>query len=58
MSSTTAVAEHYRSPGLLDRIEGGLSMLGKSTETVALDDLAPVDEYHLRGAAATLELIE
>lgn len=51
------VARHYRSPGLLARIENGLSRMGKAREGVGLDDLAPVDEFHVRGPLATAELI-
>lgn len=51
------VARHYRSPGLLARIENGLSSMGKVRAEVGLDDLAPVDEFHVRGPLATAELI-
>ncbi len=56
--STPTVEHHYASPGLIDRIENGLAKLGKSTTTLTIDDLAPVDEFHVRGAAATAELIQ
>jgi ubiquinone/menaquinone biosynthesis C-methylase UbiE len=49
---------HYASPGLHERIVQGLKAIGKSPASVDLDDLAPVDEFHLRGPAATRELIE
>ncbi len=49
---------HYASPGLYERIVQGLEAIGKSPATVDLDDLAAVDEFHLRGPAATQELIE
>jgi len=48
----------YERPGLLDRIGVGLQKEGKSLATVTLDDLAAVDEFHLRGPAATNALIE
>ena len=53
----TELETHYASPGLLGRIAQGLDAIGKSAETVSLGDLAPLDEFHLRGAAATAELI-
>ena len=49
---------HYASPGLYERIVQGLEAIGKSPASVHLDDLAAVDEFHLRGPAATRELIE
>ena len=45
-------------PTLLSAIEAGFARMGKSPEDVTLDNLAPVDEFHVRGLAATLELIE
>ena len=49
---------HYASPGLYERIVQGLEAIGKSPASVDLDDLAALDEFHLRGPAATRELIE
>ncbi len=49
---------HYTSPGLIERIVQGLEAIGKSTASVDLDDLSALDEFHLRGPAATRELIE
>ena len=49
---------HYASPGLYERIVQGLKAFGKSPASVDLDDLAALDEFHLRGPAATRELIE
>ncbi len=49
----------YYSPNdLYNRIIGGLNELGKELSAVTLDDLQPVDEFHIRGHAATNELIE
>ncbi len=47
------IKDHYASPGLLQRIVQGLEAIGKSPASVELDDLAAVDEFHLRGPAAT-----
>jgi hypothetical protein len=49
---------HYASPGLYERIVHGLKAIGKSPASVDLDDLATLDEFHLREPAATRELIE
>jgi len=49
----------YYSPNdLYDRIIGGLNEIGKDLSKVTLDDLQPVDEFHIRGNIATKELIE
>jgi len=49
----------YYSPNdLYSRIIEGLNKLGKDLSEVTLDDLQPVDEFHIRGDAATRELIE
>lgn len=49
---------HYEQVGLLERIDTGLSALGEDPARPSLDSLSPVDEFHIRGRAATLELIE
>jgi len=49
----------YYSPNdLYNKIIAGLNKLGKDLSRVTLDDLQPVDEFHIRGDAATKELIE
>ena len=49
----------YYSPGdLYNRIIEGLNRLGKDLSGITLDDLQPVDEFHIRGDTATRELIE
>ncbi len=49
---------HYASPGLYERIVHGLEAIGKSPASADLEDLAALDEFHLRGLAATREHIE
>ena len=48
---------YYSPNGLYDRIVEGLGRLGKDPASITLDDLQPVDEFHIRGDAATRELI-
>ena len=50
------VAAHYGRSGLREAILAGLAAAGKSLDRITLDDLAPLDEFHVRGRAATLEL--
>lgn len=53
------VPAHYgRDGALIDAIEEGLRTAGLGRETIAPSDLSPVDEFHIRGRKATLELAE
>jgi len=51
------IRRYYSPNGLYDRIIQGLVKLGKDLSRVTLDDLQPVDEFHIRGDTATKELI-
>jgi len=49
----------YYSPNdLYNRIIDGLDQTGKGLSEITLDDLQPVDEFHIRGDTATKELIK
>ena len=50
------VSGHYTIPNLGDRILAALEKAGKDLRKLTPDDLAPVDEFHIRGRAATEEL--
>ena len=52
------VADHYSTGNLLDAIREGLTQLGLTPETVTMDDLAPVDEFHIGGRQATAAFME
>lgn len=57
MDHTTAVVEsHYGRGKILDAILAALTSSGKDVSRLAPADLAPVDEFHIRGREATLEL--
>jgi ubiquinone/menaquinone biosynthesis C-methylase UbiE len=51
------VVGHYSHSDLLAAIEAGLALAGKTTATVTVDDLAPVDEFHIGGRTATEDLV-
>jgi SAM-dependent methyltransferase len=51
------IHRYYSPNDLYNKIIGGLNKLGKDLSKVTLDDLQPVDEFHIRGDAATTELI-
>jgi ubiquinone/menaquinone biosynthesis C-methylase UbiE len=56
MSSEAQVAKHYTRGRLEETILRALAESGKDPETLAPADLAPVDEFHVGGLAATQEL--
>jgi ubiquinone/menaquinone biosynthesis C-methylase UbiE len=53
MSTENEVAKHYTQGELLEAIRDGIAGLGESPETVSVDDLAPVDEFHIGGRQAS-----
>jgi len=57
MPHDESVSEHYGHGDLLNAIKAALPSLGKTTETVTIEDLAPVDEFHIGGRLATDNLI-
>ncbi len=50
------VDKHYGFSGLMKEIETGLKLAGKNINSLTVDDLAPIDEFHTRGRASTLEV--
>ena len=56
MTSPTDVAEHYATGSLLDRIKAALERAGLGEGPIAWSDLAGLDQFHVRGLAATQEL--
>jgi len=57
MSHDNLVSDHYTHGNLLSAIEVALPALGKTTDNLTSDDLAPVDEFHIGGRLATDHLI-
>ncbi len=52
------IHRYYSPNDLYDKIIDGLKKLGKDLAKITLDDLQPVDEFHIRGDSATKELIK
>lgn len=50
------VKQHYTRPDLGTLILTALANVGKNIDKLKPEDLAPVDEFHVRGREATLEL--
>jgi len=51
-----SIQEHYARSDLGKIILAALEKAGKDTNRLTPEDLAPIDEFHIRGRAATLEL--
>jgi len=58
MNTDIQNSDHYQCPDIISRINSGLQKLGKSSNNVAIDDLATIDEFHLRGPMTTKDMIE
>ena len=58
MPDRQLVASHYTHGSLVDAIRNGLGQLGKTIEQVEVDDLAPVDEFHIGGRIATKDFLD
>ena len=52
------VSRHYTHGALIEAIRAGVGSLGKAAETVTVDDLAPVDEFHIGGRRASAEFLD
>ncbi len=56
--TTNDVEAHYTVTDLEQAIVSALTSLGKDTGALVPEDLAPVDEFHIRGRESTAELAE
>ena len=52
------VSDHYTIGDLGERIFAALAAAGADVDNMTIDDLAPVDGFHIRGREATKELVE
>lgn len=53
-----AIKHHYAMEKVGDTLLAALEKSGKNLNQLTTADLAPIDEFHIRGRAATLELAE
>jgi ubiquinone/menaquinone biosynthesis C-methylase UbiE len=56
MSLDAAVSGHYTLGGLGEKILAALEQTGVKRDAITVDDLAPVDEFHIGGRHATEDL--
>lgn len=56
MSESSAIIDHYEMPSLKTRISDALRQAGMGDGHIDWKDLTPIDQFHVRGLAATQEL--
>ena len=52
----TKVREHYNAMDLTSRIRSALLSIAAEDQMLAVDQLAPLDQFHTRGILATTDL--
>jgi ubiquinone/menaquinone biosynthesis C-methylase UbiE len=57
MPTPQDVTNHYTHGDLASAIRSGIESLGKKAETVTVNDLAPVDEFHIGGRQASEDFL-
>ena len=58
MSLENKINEHYTHGTLLESIKEGIIKLGKTIDSVTIDDLSSVDEFHIGGRIATKKFFD
>ncbi len=58
MSNTKVVSDYYLHGSLLKAIQAAITKLGKTVDSVTIDDLAAVDEFHIGGRRTTGTFLE
>ena len=56
IASTNAVADYWTKGNTLNRILQALENAGVELEGISIADLAPIDQFHARGLAGTIDL--
>jgi 2-polyprenyl-3-methyl-5-hydroxy-6-metoxy-1,4-benzoquinol methylase len=56
IDTTLKVREHYGATGLTARIKSALATIVPDGQPLTVDELAPLDQFHIRGMLATSEL--
>jgi len=58
MPDSSKVEHHYTHGNLMRAINAGVTKLGKTTANLSIDDLAPIDEFHIGGRCATRSFLD
>ncbi len=57
MPAQQDISSHYTHGNLVAAIRSGVESLGKTIDSVTVDDLAPVDEFHIGGRQASEDFL-
>lgn len=58
MSFDEKVSEHYTHGNLLNAVKIGIEQLGKTSSSITVEDLAPLDEFHIGGREASVNFFD
>jgi ubiquinone/menaquinone biosynthesis C-methylase UbiE len=58
MIAQEEISIHYTHGSLAAAIRGGIEKIGKTIESLTIDDLAPVDEFHIGGREASEHFLD
>lgn len=58
MPGPNAIDAHYGHAGLVDEVLAALAAGGRDVDALTLEDLAPIEEFHIGGREATTRLAE
>ncbi len=58
MPQTNLTTDHYTHGALTNAIRSGIAALGKHIDDLCIDDLAPVDEFHVGGRLASVHFLD
>lgn len=58
MPNSNLLSNHYTHGSLLDAIRAGVERLGKSPDTVTVEELGPVEEFHIGGRVASEDFLD
>lgn len=57
-TNSNSLVQHYTPGNLLEVIQQAIKAIGKTPETITVDDLAAMDEFHVGSREATRSLLE
>src|ERR1700761_4419662 len=58
MDAAAKITEHYERSSLVEHLRNALAASGLGERRLSSKDLAPLDQFHSRGLAATVELAQ
>ncbi len=58
MSLDENISAHYTHGNLLSAVKNGIKQLGKTSSSTTVEDLAPLDEFHIGGREASLDFLD